>query len=536
MADEVRIEANQRLDLIDITRWKQAIQEMMGNLFGDVFGNPEYFTGAARNTLERPNIVCNFMSIAGPGPMEISVGQSYTSGADSYAALVYDTDGLRLTGPNSVDPKVFTVTNPLPAATDRYLIARRNTVNTTAESRKHYTAPAGEYSATMSTQTMDDWTISESQFQTGSNTPAASQIALRDAGWIDIATFQVDGVPSVTVVTPNLPPMLTAEPLTWAVAPPVIDRVPMNLFEMITALAQIVKRLRYGAGITSRNWHDDPTFDAAFEEQGGIRFSDGATGLLDRFIRLYSVAFDQFTHITGVPVNADDLMFSRAKAFIAGDLANNGAPKTTAPGAGYLYCNVIDGVPGSGVLTAVPKHWSIVAQDFMPNQQSVDPWTCPAATHDTWRLQTGTARTSWTIYYNGAIVGDSVYLNGGIDIPNLCRIFLLHIDLSVIPAGLPVNISFTCGVRRRTKATGAVSVLSTYAYTVADGGIWAAGGYGQAKAYDEAIDGTFLVNNELYQYQTYSYLTVAAAVAAQDYFNISGGSIYALIREASHIY
>lgn len=549
MADEIRTIADQRLDLIDLTRWKSFIQEMMGNAFGDILGNPENYTGAARNTLARPNIICNFYCVAGPGLLDITIGQSYAAGADVYTALVYDKDGNRLTGPNSVDPKVFTVTDIAVIGVDRYLIARRLQNDAVTESRKHYSAVAGEYSASIDTVTYDDWEVSESLDEIALNVSAASNVVLRDAGWIDIATFRIDAVPSITVVTNNVQSALVAEPLSWAGAPPAIDRVPMNLFEVIASIAQIMRRMRWGTGGTARNWHDDPANDAVLEEGGGLRFNNGAGALLDLYWRPMAATFNQITSVINGAINANDLRHIRGKAVIAGDLTSGGAPNVATP-SGFIYSDDLDGVASP---VDVQKIWSCDAIEMIPGlDETTITGPAPAASHDPWNYYTATGGQTNCWYIDNTLVGPpslvpfrwrhnataiALGLYGQnllfipIKLPPGCLLYRVEVRMRQL-ANMNANHWIILDVYSRDCDT--VTLLSSNV----PGQQWIAGAPADRTLTTPVGWAGNVIDGALSYFATIRWSSVGGAggFGPEDCYAIGQARFYAYIREASHVY
>jgi len=540
LADEIRPQANQRLDLVDITRWKAFLQEAFGNALGDVLGDPRYFIGAAANMLERPVIHTNFEFTVG-GALQIDVAQSYTIGADNYEALIFDSDGYRLVGPNSTSPQSFIVTNIAIQGVDRYLIARRVATDASNESRKHYSAAAGEYSANTDTVTYDDWEISESLDEVALNVPAYSNVALRDAGWIDVATFQIDAVPSVTVVTANDPFFFAAVgqnlPVTW-VAPPSPDRpdrMPVNMYDAFTTLCQIVHYMRWGTGATPRGFLSDPTNDGCFEEGGGLRFNDGAGNLVNTYVRVLAALTNQVTITNNAMADADDLQHCRSKSFCTGSLASSGLPDP-ANNVGYLYSSLINGISSK---TVVPRDWAIDGLLWVPEEQTNHPWAVPAATHNEWKL----AVYPWSreIYWNPGGAAVSNIICCPVNVPDLVRLDKIEITVTTIVAfDVPNNLNFKCRLDLFRKATNGVLSCATHTYNNGVGGIWAgAGTDDNVIVFDrstDAIPETESVDNTNFTYFVTVYLDDLAGVAGNIYFTLGGGTAKTLIRESSHVY
>lgn len=546
--DESRITANQRHDLIDRVRMNTSLQDAFGRIVNRLFGNPESFTAAARDTLERPMLLDNF-AFSLPGGMQIQVDQTYVVGADNHEACVYDTDGNCLTGTNAVTPKIYVVPNPIPGpGVSRYLIARRAATDSTNEGRKFYTASSGETTANTNTQTFDDWEISEPQAEGEPALDSASgNVNLRDAGWIDVAVFQTDGAANITLVGAVNPLPLAVSPLTWAVGPPDADRAPLNITEWIGAIAQILGYLRAGA-LGNREWWYDPVDDACFEEGGGLRFNDGAGTLQNAFIRLIGAALDQITATPNAPANADDLLHLRGRAVYAGDAT--GDPDVTA-GSGFIYTDDPDG-PSNPY--EVQKFYSVDASGMFPGNgvANVDPWSSlGVGTLNNWYLSSviGAAGEQtrglapWDTNLGWGIVAQfAAPVNPGF--PGL------YIPLSMLPSGSRLD---NVELRLSTSGMNAAHFLNLFIvrrafdFTAGTVQVLNAGGAPVPTTFPVAGNQTIVeavalggglefVDTSTYAYYAVVLPSATGAFGPSDKLRITDARAQVTIREASHVY
>lgn len=560
--DEPRIVANQRLDLVDLTRWLADNQEALTYL-AKLLGNHRYFTGAALDVTKRPLIIANF-NITIAGGLNINVGSSFTVGGQTFQAIIFDGDGNRLVGPNSTGPtQVYTVAPAAPGAVDRYLIAR-HVVNTgTSETRQFYTAAAGKYSAATDTESFDDWEVSEALVECGVNQPASQTVALRDAGWIDIGTFQTNGIDTVTSVFrywdlgtgENLAEFIVGgdlAPFVWTGLNVPPDGYLLNLGDVIMALQSVVSRMRSGssvlAGANPRPWYMNPNYDACFDEEGGVRLAAGQTvaaGLQDTHLRtqLGTGVYDSVVVRPGVVADADDLLFVRAKGFVAGD--TSGEPDTTTF-SGYTYTANIDGIASS--LYAVFKFWDapLIAAKPIADAGSLalhlNPWHAyggdgiGAPVDNCWALRTGTDAL-WTVRCNFPGVAFSNRLLIPIIVPDKCQLYRVHLCgnvLVVFPGGVPNALEAHFGVSKRNRSTGVVTNLQDNVYSNSDGPPWSATGRFDEYAMTNAV--AEIVYNEDYTYWAYAYFEAKAAVAQNYYLDLESCRVFTRIREASHVY
>jgi hypothetical protein len=544
--DKPRISANQRLDLVDITRWLTYLDEAYGDILGRLLGDPEYYSGAADSDESRPFIARNF-DMSGIGLAVITVNRVWVSGGQNQHALVYDKDGLRLTGPNS--PTSATFTPAAAPAGNRYLIARRIQTADTSESRQHYTQTLGKYAANTNTRNIDSWEVSESLLEGGlANTPAATTLLLRQEGWVDIGTFTMVAALVATLV-PAVGTLMTMEPLSWA-APPDIDRQPLNAAEMITALAQIVRRMRYGVGASPREWHDYPNDDACFEEGGGIRFTDpSAHAFRDCYLRTSNTDIVQCTNNNFA--DGDDLQEIQARGFWAGRTTGLGVPDP-ANEVGYMYAQ-----DKNGLSVTLEKNWSVHSALFKPEENNVDESAIPATVHPwgqigpgvtcAWGLNSlANSTTLWVTFWDTTTVGAGVYtgpwLLMPVSVPDRCWIGRVYFHLSLsgaFGANMEAHLSFF----KQNVTTGATTVLGNaagpyYTYTAASPN-WGGAGWFSELAYDSVVGGD---TDEIADNDTYMYW---AAMRFEDQVGnqallttpeVLGGTVETWIREASHVY
>jgi hypothetical protein len=282
--DDIKLTAQQRFDLLEMTRLRSYIQEAFADIISDIFGAAHHNDGAAGFLQKKPLIVRNFNVTEFGGPsLVLRAERTWTGGADgTHSAHIYDQSGSRITGPNSPAFRDLTVA-AAPGATTRYLMVRRVVGGTddTPEVRKFYTSSGGHASTNVNTRTIDDYELQDS------TTSADTDATLSAAGWVDIATFETDGAADINVGPVILPTDVERDLLTWAVAHPAADQTIITLFENIQVLVQLMKRMRIGEG--ARVWTDDITNDAAFDEEGGLRYGKGDTldtGLSDVHTRV----------------------------------------------------------------------------------------------------------------------------------------------------------------------------------------------------------------------------------------------------------
>lgn len=552
--DQPRITANQRLDLVDIARWLADDQEGFAYLV-KVLGDPEYYTGATRDVQKRPLILNNFRVMAAGG-LVINVWSTWTVAGQIYHACIFGPEGERLTGPNCSVTKAHVVTNAAPGGVDRYLIARRLAVDTTNEARQYYTAVGGKTTTNTDTETWDDWEVSEALDETGLNFPASQQVALRDAGWVDISTFQTDGIGAVSAISSywNEPSMLVqgaGTKTTWTGVNPNPSQYFHNLASILFALQSVVARMRAGSiALAPRDWFRNPNYDAAFEEEGGIRFAGGITatvGLVDTQIRtqLGGGTYDTIVVRPYNVVTSADLLTARAKGFIAS--ANIVGGIDPSNWFGYMYSYNVDGKAAG--LTDIPKYWDVNGGELCPHNQVVDPWSA-GAVNWVWRHYNpgATVAVRWEASIVGGAPGTSTsFLILPIQVPDGCMLVNVEFVVGVL-IGLPDaasdKVTVSVSMHSMTKTTGVISnhttgVTRVYAYsTVGAGSPWRVGGGNKtvAVALLEGTDAGVVVNNAARTYFARIWITDVAGVGGGSYILVDSATVKTLIREASHVY
>lgn len=552
--DEPRIVANQRLDLVDLTRWLAANQDAFEQILR-MLGNPNYYTGAAEDHSKAP-LIANSISVAHTTGLTLSCSSSWTYGGSTYAAFMFDGNGRRLVGPNSTTPQIY-VAPASPGSTDRYLIARRAVSQTTNEARQFFSAAAGKYPQNTDTENYDDWEVSESLFEGGLvNALASTNATLRDAGWVDIATFQTNGVDSIPQVTDyvdttaNVPNMVYTlasgiDPFSWTglnVAP---DELIHNLGGIILAMQMILMRMRAGSSSLSalREWFMNPGYDAAFDEEGGLRLAAGQTagsGLVNTHIRAQEGggAYDSVVVQSPTVTDADDLHFIRAKGFVAGDDTALGAP-APATNVGYLYSTEVDGIADG--LTAVGKPWDINPALWAPTDQAIDPWSAATGPTDNVWHRVASSSNIWSMNVNTAGADTSSVLVIPVQVPNGCLLTDATISgevMAVFPDAVADDLQFTAAFGYRSRFTGTYSVHCTHVYGYSDGAPWSniASPRFHVYAMEDGTDSNLTIDNYTNTYQMLIYFTSNAAVASDIYVELDTANVLTLIREASHVY
>ena len=470
--DDVKLTAQQRFDLLDMTRLRSYIHEAFADIISDIFGAAHHNAGAAGFLQKKPLIVRNFNITEFGGPsLVLRAERTWTGGADgTHSAHIYDQAGARITGPNSPVYRDLTVA-AAPGATTRYLMVRRVVGGTddTLEARNFYTTAGGHATTNVNTRTIDDYELQDSV------TSADTDATLSAAGWVDIATFETDGAADINVGPTALATDVERALLTWAVAPPVADQTILTLFEDIQALVQLVKRMRIGEG--TRVWTDNITNDAAFDEEGGIRYGKGDT--LDTGLT------DVYTRVQGASEIVTDC---NKTAAVLGDLEDHMSSicytRPASAGYGYRYATAI----GSVTEAEEDRIWTYGAASFLPVPDDgftpVDPWTVaanPVANDNHWYVVpiAGLPKTPiWAVHYDPSVnVGDTDGLGCSITLPPLCQIDEVAWYVDFVNH-LGNNDFLFC------RATVSGGLSSTKNYTHADGGIFSAGGTGLVVAYD----------------------------------------------------
>lgn len=527
--DEVKIVAQERFDLLDITRLQSYVQAALGKVASGIAGAANHYNQSAGDYgCKCPLVITPFGITVGMPSLVFNVYRSYLSAGRTIEALVFDKDGMRVGGPHSNKEKSITVA-ALPGAVDRYVHIRRVPRDDTPEPRKFYDKTSGKTTVTVDTRTIDDYELQES------TTSADSNAALRDAGWMDFLVFQTNGVDTVSSYTRRERHFLR-DVLTWAIAPPAPDYVPGGLIEYVSGLRQMIERMRYGAGVSSREWSDDPSCDACFEEGdppnligGGIRFGDIAGTPGTYFLR----------QVNGVLIYGVSAMLALTdlRPLMAQEILARGCDP--ANNEGHTYATAIAG----GAKAIIDKYWNIPTAMWTPTADaSVDPWSAGPTTHNAWYISSTVFR--WRIYWNPGAPATSAQLLVPIHVPHGCRLVRAVLALDVL-AAFPAGLDFVCGLKIINFPAGSIAYQSTHIYNVASGGIWSATGQDVELAFDsvggpeapEVIDNNIEAPSPAgHSYCLYMYLDDSTGVAPNNYISVLGATVKTEIREASHVY
>lgn len=525
--DKIKVSANQRFDLTDMLRFIDTfLPEGIGHLISKLLGNANYYTGTP-DARKRPIIVKNFdMSTA---TLTVTINRTWSTDEE---AIIFDKDGYRLTGPNSQTTDTYIVTST-PTAVDRYLIARRVDKETSSEARAFYTAVLGRYTANTNTKIVDEWEVSEMNAEFGSNVSAASHATAQNSGWVDIATFQSNG----TIISSFTPKDATvfeyASPITAGATTTAWYR---NYFDYIVGLGQLASRLR-----DDRKWYTDFRYDAAFEEEGGIRFAGGGTasqGLKDAFLRVVGSSYNMIRASQDTVPTAASLIFIRGKGIIAGD--SSGLPDPTNQ-SGFLYSTSTTD-PTS--LKVVNKYINIDACDFMPGEYGASsspadghPWSDPAITALTnfWYISesvTGTYGNEFGYRIETTVGSSGTWFGPYLYIPLSClmdgsRLTNITVTIEVDVGGMAAAHKVGVALVKKTLSTGNAADITTgtpATYNLSAG------------IQTVSAAATETVNNSLYTYYAVIAQSSTAALTAEDTIRIHGAIVTTQIREASHVY
>jgi len=421
--DEVKLTAQQRFDLLDMTRLQSFIKNGFAHMARLVMGARNHYGLSSGDWGGKaPLIAYPYLPIKQGAPsLTLRVNREFSVGGVTFEAAVYDKDGERVGGPNSPTYRDLTVV-AAPGSVDRYVQIRRVATNDTSEPRKFYTTGSGKTTQTVDTRTIDDYEVQDS------TTSADSDATLRDAGWVDVAVFQTNGTDDITLLyVYEQYPM--RDILSWAAVPPYSDVTPIGVFEWLAGLRQIAKRMRFGAGALSREWNDDPLTDGCFEEGdssnsagGGVRFGDPTGGLSDVFIR-------QINDVVTVGVNTMSSLAALRDFMARGVYAEDADPSN---GKGHLY-----GTSGLGPSSpsVIIKPYSVPACDFRPDGPQ-DPWTvgsAPSVNVNEWgwntRVFSGVqGQQTLDIWWNTSGALDSPYVCVPIKVLDKCGIYQVYVQ------------------------------------------------------------------------------------------------------------
>lgn len=521
--DEPRIVAQQRFDLLDMTRLKSFVHDAISDVMRKVLGDPHHYDASSGDYFgKRPLLVKNFdINKVGSPSLTLKVDRTWTDSGQSKEACIYDKDGKLLTGLSSVTTRNITVA-ATPGSTNRWVQVRRVSTDDTPEPRKFYDSATGKYTQSTDTRIIDDWELQES------TTSADTDATLRDAGWIDICNFLTNGTDDITIVSANVP-TLERPPLTWVTSPPDVDQDLSTVMDRLAGLTQMVRRIRYGKESSSRSWSDDPDTDACFEEGdslntagGGIRFGDHTGGLSDVFLRQIN---DVLVYGNKTMTNLGSLK----QAMFKGVFSESPDP---ANAKGHMYSTSL----GSTTPIAVVKPWDIHTALWKPTADAgVDPWLAGSSSHNCWRIEQNSM--NWLIYWSPGGAATSAIIIIPIQVPHGSRLVKAVLSADILVA-FPAGLDFVCGVRHKNRHSGSITTLSTYTYNVGSGGIWSATGAGGVDAFTSG-DTPKVIDNDPdtgESYYIYGYLDDSSGVAANNYIKLIAAGVNTEIREASHTY
>jgi hypothetical protein len=524
--DEPKLTAQQRFDLLDMTRIKAYIQEAFADVISDILGAAHHNEAATGFLQKKPLMVKNFnITKVGSPSLQMKVERTWVGGADgTYSAHVYDQNGSRITGPNSPAFRNITVT-AAPTGTPRYLMVRRVATDDTSEARKFYTSSGGHSTSNVNTRTIDDWELQDS------TTSADGDATLSSAGWIDIATFETDATPDIDVGPTALSPSIERALLTWASAPPAADQTLVTVFENIQALVQLMKQIRYGEG-SGRTWTDEILNDASFDEEGGIRWGKGDT--------LGTGKSATYTRAQG----ADEVVtVSNATAAALTDLepfmASPCIARAPTASQGHTYATAI----GDDTAVVVTKEWSYDPSHFtvanVSTVTSVDPWSAantPSSNPNTWYIKDNTVSgrdVEYALYYSNAVT-HCTGLSCPLILPDGCAIEEISWDINIV-SNMGSNDLLKLQLLYDDNNSGPAIATSTYSYN--SGGVYQSGGATDATVFTGQ---TYIYSpSALKYYKTSLYLYEQSAspnAPTGTLIEVRGVYVKLKIREASYVY
>jgi hypothetical protein len=530
--DDIKLTAQQRFDLLEMTRLRSYIQEAFADIISDIFGAAHHNDGAAGFLQKRPLIVQPFkVTKVGAPSVTMLIERSWSVGADgTLTAHVYDQSGSRITGPNSPVSRTAVVT-AAPTGTPRFLMVRRVVGGTddTPEVRKFYTSAGGHASTSVNTRTIDDYEWQDSI------TSADTDATLSAAGWVNVATFETDATPDIDVGPTMVVPSVERDLLTWAVAHPAADQTIVTLFENIQVLVQLMKRMRIGEG--ARVWTDDITNDAAFDEEGGLRYGKGDT--LDTGLS------DVHTRVQGASEIVTDC---NKTAAVLGDLEDHMSSvsfaRPASAGYGHRYATAI----GSTTEAVETKYWDvspIVWRSIPSNGANLvlkDPWEleeiriAAGAYENQWYLDG--ALGEWNLTYKFATSSLTNILLIPIQVPHNSRIMKVHflLDSDIAFDGGDV-LKFQTNFRYVSKSSGGYTTVKDNTYDNSDGSPFD-GTPGEVVIFDAISGGDTLqtADNTARTYFARLYLTSAGDPGVVPDLRAMTATITTYIREASHVY
>lgn len=451
--EDINTQTNQRFEHLDMTRLRSRLQEGFNHIVAKVFGNPQRYIAPANDWDLRPSIIRPFrLHIQGPATdLTIRIQRYWIIiGGNKHEALAFDKDGNRI-GTSSDPAAIDLVVAATPYATPRYVQARCVRTPSNNESRHFYTEAAGHYQQAIDTTIDEVWEVQEN------TTSADTDPVLRDAGWINIGDFQTSGPApdQLTVVNAWRSDMERGQddlPLSWlsASGPDFLpDLPPGNFFEQVAALYQIVSRMRYGKN-TGRYTLADPGGDAAFEEDGGVRFAEGGT-IRDAYLRLRdgtATVWDMLVAQPNSPADADDLHHIRGQGVIAGGATTQIDPSLNR---GHLYSTQIDQHEGSGSLfpaSGYPvKFWPIHPLSAISPANALS----AAAGDDLWTWITTGEPLPGTVWNNGGAGRLGNWLQFPICLPEGARITDITFDIDCVIPFVSANLILRSEVIYRKK-------------------------------------------------------------------------------------
>lgn len=526
--DEIKLTANQRFDLLDMTRLKSYIQEAFAQLMVGAMGDYYHFNAiSGYDRLDAPFIGLQFLAQAGTTPSLVFTVKRVWTGLYSkqYAAIVFDKDGYRVGGPNSATSKQLTVA-ATPGSTTRYLMIRRVITDDTPEPRKFYDSTTGKYTTTVNTRSIDDYEIQENV------NSARSNAALRDAGWIDIAEFQTNGTDDINSVTAVNGSIMFRDILTWSLGTTYPDQATYGGYDsipnMISALRQMVGLLRGDS-----DTFDDTSNHAEFESEGGFRFGSGDTadtGKQSRYLRSLGAA----KVVSPCSVSLPTIMAHLAS------LGANGVFAAVPSGSaqGYRYA----ASPGTETPTIVDKFYVVNPIQYHPNQWTKDPYdVVPGSDYNYWFMNEPTgpriSRLLWELRYD-ALISDGRFLLIPLSVLYDSRFSEIAVTVTTVQA-FSANVDMVTTFYKQDLTDNSITTLEAKTFNTGNGGIFTTPGTTQITVFDGSTDGYETNDTENYLYGLGIQIQDDGVVGGfTDYPQIRIGPtrITTQIREASHVY
>jgi len=512
--DEIKLTANQRFDLLDMTRLKSYIQTGFAELMRQVMGEPYHYSGVATwDRTDAPLVFRDFSVSHGGAPSLVFTVSRVWTGlySKTYEGTMFDKDGYRIGGPNSATSKQLTVA-AAPGSTTRYLMIRRALTDDTPEPRKFYSSSTGKYTTTVNTRTIEDWEIQENA------NSASTTAALRDAGWIDLVSFQTNGTDDITAQTTINSDIMFRDILTWALGATLPDQGFYGGYSsiptMISGLRQMLSLLRGDS-----DWSDDPANHAEFHSEGGLRFGSGDTSDSGKYNLYLSALSPNVVAVSDedMPTALTDMEILNAKGIVTE------GPPSPAANKGYIYTDTF----GTFTPLILEREFDVPADFFRPEEMGANTIWTSTGVHKCWRRYNSTP-PGWVLTWNGNGGGadTSYYLLGAVHLLDGVRIYQMEVFYNVLSTSSSITVEHA--LRRYNKSTGATSAVGSNSSVVGTSTGWT-----QKTTF---TSGSIAVDNEAYGYYVQIYLSDPVGVDEGDIIRFHGATIHGQIREASYIF